>query len=84
MARDREMTRLHFNEIPTPVPGMTMYAAARGNFTYMISVDHQCADEVRASIKVIGSTPFDGTRHDLGVFASVRDAMRACDEWKSQ
>lgn len=71
-----------FEPMPQVVPGLDVWGAYRDGYTFMVSVDHQNDDEVRASVKAAGTTPFDGTRYDLGVFNSLQEALEACRAWK--
>lgn len=71
-----------FEPMPNVVPGLDVWGATRDNYTFMVSIDHNEGDEVRASVKVLGTTPFDNTRLDLGVFESIDKAITACREWR--
>lgn len=71
-----------FTEMPPTVPGLLVWGAERGSYTFMVSEDSANNNEVRASVKPQGATPFDGKRFDLGVFPTVQAAMDACEEWE--
>lgn len=73
-----------FKPMPSPIYGMSMWAAIQGNYTFLISEDHHQDNRVRASIKPAGAKPFDERRIDLGLFNSVHEAMEACRNWRLQ
>jgi hypothetical protein len=72
-----------FFPIPSTVSGITTWGAMRDNLTFVISREEDTG-EIKASVKVTGTKPFDNTRHDLGEFNTIDDAMRACREFKRQ
>ena len=62
-------------------PGQERWGAVKGAFTFIITFD---GEGYTASAKVIGATPFDGTRHDLGGFCAHNSycaAEKACNDF---
>jgi hypothetical protein len=72
-----------FFPMPSAVPGFMTWGAMRDGMTFVISKDEDTG-EIIASVKVAGATPFDDTRHDLGTFKIIDDAIRACREFQCQ
>lgn len=69
-------------EMTSPVPGMRLWGSLVGSFTFVISTDPECAPGLYpASVKIVGATPWDGTRRDLGIFDSFKDAEKACKDF---
>jgi hypothetical protein len=60
-------------------PEMAMWGASMGPFSFVISKDGD--DPYMASVKIAGSRPFEGTRHDLGEFTTFDRARHACQKW---
>lgn len=71
-----------FEPIPGIMAGMDVWGATRDNYSFIVSIDHACGGEVRASVKVTSTIPFDNTRLDLGIFNTIDEAMTACREWR--
>ena len=71
-----------FTPQPEIVRGLSMWGAYRDGYTFMISMDREHDDEIRASVKAVDATPFDKTRIDLGVFPSIQLAIDACRKWR--
>jgi hypothetical protein len=74
---------MKFEPLPTVVPNMRLWGAARGSLTFVISIDDKYDGRIRASVKVRGAKPFDTGRHDLGIFESFTAAEQACREFKA-
>jgi len=72
--------RLEWMELPRMFSTQTMWGAARPEYTFIVTDDIE--EGIHASVKVIGATPFDSTRHDLGKFGSVADAKAACERFR--
>jgi hypothetical protein len=73
-----------FDPIPSAVPGMAMWKATRDNYSFIVSVDFNHDEEIAASVKRLGATPFDGGLIELGRFGTIQDAMMACQKWRPQ
>lgn len=71
-----------FKPMPQMVKDLDVWGSERDGFTFMISMDHQYNDEIRASVKAMDATPFDKARIDLGVFNSLQEAIDACTKWR--
>lgn len=73
---------MKFAKLPSALPCMAVWGATRGNLSFIISCDSERDGEIRASVKSIGATPFDSSRHDLEIFGSIADAKAACRGFK--
>lgn len=75
---------LKFYRMPAPFKGMEIFGATKGGWTFIISEDKEHeAGVIRASVKPLGATPFDGKRGDLGEFNAFSTAERACNDFYS-
>lgn len=73
---------MKFHAMPRVFPDQPIYGVAKGAFTFVITEDEP--GKYTASVKVKGSTPFDGTRHDLGGFCAHQSfvaAQQACEQF---
>lgn len=63
-------------------PDQPIYGALEGAFTFVITDER--ADGFTASAKVLGASPFDGTRYDLGGYGAHKTfeaAKAACEQF---
>lgn len=73
---------MKFQALPRVYPDQPLYGAKAGVFTFVISQDEE--NGYTASAKVVGATPFDGTRHDLGGYCahkSFTEAEETCKQF---
>lgn len=73
---------LQFTRRPSPFKGMDIFGAIKGNWTFVVSEDREHEPGVYwASVKPVGTIPFDNNRSDLGSFPSFSQAERACNDF---
>ena len=73
---------MKFQRMTKLFPGQERWGCVNGAFTFVITRDEP--DGFTASAKVMGTSPFDGTRHDLGGYCahkSFSDAEKACRDF---
>jgi len=73
---------LKFIKLPSPFDGLDLFGDSKGNWSFVISEDKKHEPGVhRASVKPLGSQPFDNSRSDLGQFPTFSAAERACNDF---
>jgi len=73
---------LKWSEMPQLYKQQRLWGACTKRFTFVVSDDVE--EGIHASVKVHShwTTPFDGTRHDLGMFDTIEEAKKACERFK--
>ncbi len=72
---------MRFNPIPRVFATQALYYATTGKFTFIISKEEDEGEVYYASVKHRSATPFDRTRHDIGLFDSFVEAEEACRQF---
>ena len=75
---------MRFVQQPSVVPNMMTWGAERDGFTFLVSRDDAFGGAIAASVKPCGARPFDGRLIELGKFASLAEAMAACERWRNR